>query len=336
MRVAAVMVAYNRADLLREALTAVGEQTRPVDELIVVDNASTDGSGQVAAEMVARFGGNARLIPLTENTGGAGGFATGIAAAVADPTIDWVWIMDDDTVPTPTALAEALAAHQRYVAAGSRRDDLGVMGSRVVWTDGEDHPMNTPKPKIGASKAERERASEVGAMEIRSLSFVSAFVRAEFVRKLGLPLADYFLWNDDFEFTTRLLRRTKGIYVPDSVVVHKTKQSGSSTQDPGERFYFEVRNKLWVFLRSSSLKPWEKVAYMGASLRRWVRTFKASNGRGVLVRCLRRGLADGFGKRPRSTVEVLAGAGVPDDVLQAIATLEADQRPARGRHDARA
>ncbi|MGO2061735.1 glycosyltransferase [Leucobacter sp. UCMA 4100] len=321
MRVAAVMVAFNRAELLREALTAVGQQTRPVDELIVVDNASTDESAQVAAEMVARFGGHARLIALTENTGGAGGFATGIAAAVQDPTIDWVWVMDDDTVPEPTALAEALAAHERFIEAGRGRDDLAVMGSRVVWTDGEDHPMNTPKPKIGASQAERDRAAAAGVLEIRSISFVSAFVRAELVRKLGLPIADYFLWNDDFEYSARLLRRARGIQVPGSVVMHKTKIRGSSDQDPGERFYFEVRNKLWLFRTSKALKPWEKLAYTAASARRWARTFKASSNRGVLWNCLGRGLRHGLFTRPRPTADVLAGAGLPLDVSDTVFSL---------------
>lgn len=314
MRVAAVMVGYNRAELLREALTALGQQTRPVDEIIVVDNASTDGSTEVAAEMVARFGGAARLIALTTNTGGAGGFATGIAAAVADPSTDWVWVMDDDTVPTPTALAEALSAHQRYIDARNGHDDLGVMGSRVIWTDGEDHPMNTPKAKIGASRAERLRAADARAMEIRSISFVSAFLRADVVRLSGLPLADYFLWNDDFEFSARLLKRSRGIYVPGSVVTHKTKIRGSSDQDPGERFFFEVRNKLWVFLHSKALKPWEKVAYFGASVRRWLRTFAASSDRSVLVRCLLTGFRDGVRTTPAATSDVLERAGLPLDV----------------------
>ncbi|MFC7766217.1 glycosyltransferase [Leucobacter soli] len=126
------------------------------------------------------MGERARLIRLSENTGGAGGFAVGIAAALADPEVDWIWVMDDDTVPGPEALAGALAAHERYRATG--QDDLAVMGSRVVWTDGDDHPMNTPKAKIGATRAERDRAASVDAMAIRSISFVSAFLRAPRVR----------------------------------------------------------------------------------------------------------------------------------------------------------
>lgn len=311
MRVAAVLVAYNREELLGEALAALAAQNRKPDTLIVVNNASTDGSEKVAREALAEWE-DARLISLTENTGGAGGFAVGIAAAVADPSIDWVWVMDDDTVPHKTALSEALAAHHRYRMSGA--DNLAVMGSRVVWTDGDDHPMNTPKPKIGARSEERDRAAQAGATQIRSISFVSAFLRASRVREVGLPVADYFLWNDDFEYSARLLRGARGLFVPQSVVTHKTQVKGSSDQDPGERFYFEVRNKLWVFRNSRALQPWERVAYRAASVRRWIRTFRASERPEVLRDCLKRGLSDGRKQRPRLTPEVLAQAGVPDDV----------------------
>jgi len=322
VHVTAVMVAYNRRELLGEALEALAAQSRPVDRLILVDNASDDGSGEFAAEAMAgeAWRDRARLIRLERNTGGAGGFAVGIAAAVqAGPGgggTDWVWVMDDDTVPGPDALAGALAAHERYRAGG--RDDLAVMGSRVVWTDGEDHPMNTPKAKIGASGAERERAASAGTMEIRSISFVSAFLRAARVRELGLPIADYFLWNDDFEYSARLLRGARGLYVPDSVVMHKTRIRGSSDQDPGPRFFLEVRNKLWVFRCSRALKPGEKALYIAATARRWLRTMRASSDRAVLRDGLRRGWREGWGRAPRPNSEVLAGAGVPADLIDAL------------------
>ncbi|UOR02227.1 glycosyltransferase family 2 protein [Leucobacter allii] len=313
MRVTAVLVAYNRRELLRESLEALAAQSRPVDRLVVVDNASTDGSDAVAAELLEAWGAQARFVRLTENTGGAGGFAVGIAAAVVEDDVDWVWVMDDDTVPGPDALAGALAAHERYRETG--QDDLAVMGSRVVWTDGEDHPMNTPKAKIRADADERRRAAEVGAMEIRSISFVSAFLRAARVREVGLPIADYFLWNDDFEFSARLLRGARGLYVPGSVVTHKTAKRGSSDADPGARFYYEVRNKLWVFRRSRALAPWEKLLYSAATARRWLRTFRASADRAQLRECLRRGWRDGWTHAPRPSRVVLRDAGVPVDAM---------------------
>lgn len=332
MHVTAVLVAYNRRELVGEALEALAAQTRPVDRLIVVDNASDDGTTEVANEAIAAWlqrGGNAELVRLTENTGGAGGFTVGIATALvrtgngadsADST-DWVWVMDDDTIPSPTALAAALDTHERYVAGG--RDDLAVMGSRVLWTDGYDHPMNSPKAKIGATRSERTRAEMIGAMPIRSISFVSAFLRAHRVREVGLPVVDYFLWNDDFEFSARMLRGARGLFVPGSVVTHKTKIRGSSDQDPGARFFFEVRNKLWLFRKSRALRWWESLLYQAATAKRWVRTLRASSDREVLRDGLRRGWREGWGQKPRRNAEVLATAGVPAETMREIERLDA-------------
>ena len=105
----------------------------------------------------------------------------------------------------------------------------------------------------------------MGCLPIRSASFVSIMCDVGHVRERGLPVADYFLWNDDFEYSTRLIRGGVGLTVPDSVVVHKTKVFGSTDADPGERFFFEVRNKVWMFTRSTGLSPAEKALYGGST-----------------------------------------------------------------------
>jgi GT2 family glycosyltransferase len=297
--VAAVVVSYNRAELLSAALDALAGQTRAVDHVLVVDNASTDD-----ALAVARAHSSApAVVALERNTGGAGGFAVGIATAVADLGADLVWLMDDDTVPTPTALAELLDARERYDG------EVAALASRVVWTDGSDHPMNTPRRRPGVSADELSRAAAVGAMPVRSMSFVSMMVDAGAVRRFGLPVTDFFIWNDDFEYSTRLLREAVGLYVPSSVVEHRTKKLGSTDADPGPRFYYEVRNKVWMFTRSRALSAGERVLYEGSTLRRWLRTVARSQDKRLLVRVGAKGLWHGVLHAPRRDTEVLAGAG---------------------------
>src|SRR5690606_26904648 len=281
-RVVAVVVTWSRRDLRKLALGALRTQTRPVDDIVVIDNASSDGT----AAMVAADFPDVDLVELRRNTGGAGGFAAGLEHALAHHKPDLLWLMDDDTVPEPTALEQLLATADR--CPGRRRPVL--LASRVVWSDGRDHPMNTPRRKPWVRRSEARYAETAGASPIRSASFVSILVEADAVRERGLPIADYFLWNDDFEFTTRLLRRRIGLLCPDSVVVHKTKTFGAADSDPGERFFYEVRNKVWTFTRSRGLNPLEKLAYAAATLRRWLRTFVTSRDRRALVRELRRGL----------------------------------------------
>ncbi|WP_231329659.1 glycosyltransferase [Actinomadura graeca] len=298
--VAAVVVTFDRRDLLDEALTAIGAQTRAPDRIVVVDNASQDGT---AAMVRDRFPG-ADLVELPRNVGGAGGFGAGMARAL---DADLLWLLDDDTVPEPQALRALLDARERATAADG---PPALVASRVVWTDGRDHPMNTPRAKPRVRAAELEVARAAGCVPVRSASFVSVLVDAAAVRERGLPVADYFLWNDDFEFTTRLLRGRRGVLCPGSVVVHKTKVFGGADADPGDRFFYEVRNKIWLFTGSPGLAPPERVLYAGSTLRRWSRTFASSSDRAVLRRALLRGVGKGLFTRPRPTAELLREVGV--------------------------
>jgi rhamnopyranosyl-N-acetylglucosaminyl-diphospho-decaprenol beta-1,3/1,4-galactofuranosyltransferase len=303
LRVIAVVVTYNRRQLLLESLAAVHAQSRAPDAVIVVDNASTD---ETAAAVRSQYPA-VTLAELARNTGGAGGFACGMALALADGA-DLVWLMDDDTVPQRHALRALLEARGRLPGRPP-----AVVASRVIWTDGRPHPMNTPRTKPFATKAERAAAAETGCVPIRSASFVSILVDADVSRERGLPQADYFLWNDDFEYTTRLLRGQSGLLCPASVVVHKTATFATTDTDPGPRFFYEVRNKIWT-LRTRSLAPAERVLYGGSTLRRWARTFAKSRDRRALGSALIRGIAAGARTSPRPTEEVLASAGqtVPD------------------------
>lgn len=300
-RVVAVVVTWNRRDLLTEAIDALRAQTHLPVAIVVVDNASTDGTAELLDSAYAQGSPDLDVVHLRENTGGAGGFTVGVERALAHHP-DLVWLLDDDTVPTPTAAVELVSAWENYPGARP-----AVLASRVVWTDGRDHPMNTPRTKPGATAAERSAAATVGAVPVRSASFVSIMCDATTIRERGLPVADYFLWNDDFEYSTRLIRDGVGLSCASSVVVHKTKVFGSTDVDPGERFFFEVRNKLWVFTRSSSLSVAERGLYSASTARRWARTFRGSEDRRTLRRALRRGLVAGL-RRPRPNADVLADA----------------------------
>ncbi|MFY9636747.1 MAG: glycosyltransferase, partial [Cellulosimicrobium cellulans] len=92
-QVAAVVVTYNRVDKLGRVLDSILAQTRPVDRLIVIDNASTDSTPQLLS--VYDDDPRVEIVRLDSNTGGAGGFSAGMERAY-ERGADWVWIMDDD------------------------------------------------------------------------------------------------------------------------------------------------------------------------------------------------------------------------------------------------
>ena len=310
-RIVAVVVAFDRRELVQETLAALAAQTVAPAAIVVVDNASSDGTADVIRERFPQVD----LVVLPRNTGGAGGFTVAIARALAVHDADAVWLMDDDTVPDPGALA-ALLATRRRAPAGTV-----VLASAVRWVDGRPHPMNTPRVRPGASRSSRERAAAHGAYPVRSASFVSLLVEAAAVRRHGLPVADYFLWNDDFEYSTRLLRRGRGFVSSASTVEHRTRTFGAADVDPGARFFYEVRNKAWLMRLSPSLTAAERVLYTGAALRSWTRTILRSGDRRVLLSGLLRGLRTGLLTRPRQNVIVLAGLGAASED---VARVEAD------------
>ncbi len=124
-RVVAVVVTFNRHDLLQTLvarLAEVRERTPALVEVLVVDNASTDDTGEWLA---GRSDVTARTLP--DNRGGAGGFHAGLRWAAEETDADLVWLMDDDGLPEVECL-ERLLREMRYSLAAIVAMDPEVTG----------------------------------------------------------------------------------------------------------------------------------------------------------------------------------------------------------------
>jgi len=289
--VCAIVVTYNRRALLVECVAALRAQATPPDHVLVVDNASTDGT----PELVRADFADVELLALGENGGGAGGFHAGMAHAFADPRgFDWLWLMDDDTIPAPGALAELLAQPARVTGAGLPEPYL--LASKALWTDGSLHPMNTPGP-------DRKRidlvvaAADLALLPLRSTTFVSLLVSRRAIEAYGLPHAHYFIWSDDMEYTARVLQRETGYLVPTSVVHHKTKLAHTAVTDAGGRFYYHARNTLYM-LRSRSWDRGEKLGLLYVLLTTSWQYLARNAFRPDALKIVARGLRDGLAPRP--------------------------------------
>ena len=247
--VCAIVVTYNRRELLRECLAALRAQTRRPDAILVVDGASTDGTAAMLADEFP----DVQVRRLETNEGGAGGFHEGMRTAHADGH-RWLWLMDDDTIPDPAALERLFEGCRTARGLGS---EPTLLASRVVWDDGRLHPMNTALPEMRRMDDLVDSAAH-GLLRLRSASFVSLLLDAGAVDRHGLPIKRYFIWSDDVEFTARVLRTEAGYLVPGSLVHHKTKSPYITADGPRERFYYQVRNSLYM-TRSDAWDRQEKL-----------------------------------------------------------------------------
>ena len=93
--VASVTIAYNAAVALPKQIEALLAQTFSLQEIIVVDNASTDGTSVMLAERFPQV----KVLRMTENLGAAGAWAAGLTYAALEEGNDWIWTFDDDSVP---------------------------------------------------------------------------------------------------------------------------------------------------------------------------------------------------------------------------------------------
>jgi GT2 family glycosyltransferase len=292
--VCAVVVTFNRLALLQESIAALRAQTRRLNEIVVVNNSSTDGTVEWLAAQ-------ADLSVVTqENLGGAGGFYTGIKTAF-EKGHAWFWCMDDDTVPAPAALERMLAS---LPAADPQ---TGFLASLVVWTDGAVHRMNVPM--LTDTTERLPRLLEERTIPIRWCSFVSVLIRREMVARAGLPVREMFVWFDDSEYTRRLGAISQGHLVLDSVALHKTRSNEPATYTPANhaRYLIGLRNEVY-FYRTAPDRT--RVGRLRGVAKVWWRTFKGVVARklpaAALAWCVR-----GLFFNPRITWPDPAPAGVP-------------------------
>lgn len=208
--VIAIIVSYNRKVLLKEAIEHLLKQSCKDFDILVVDNASTDGTKDYITEYIQN--GNIIYHDTGTNLGGAGGFSTGIRIGV-EKKYEYLWIMDDDTLAEPDALKALLEAKELL------RKPFGFLCSDVRWTDGSACNMNVPN--IEENWYEDTSLLEKGLLKVKQCSFVSCFFTADIVRELGLPIKEFFIWGDDAEYTKRISMKYPCYFVSNSRVVHK-------------------------------------------------------------------------------------------------------------------
>lgn len=267
--VAAVVVTYNRKELLHECLQALLHQTRPLDGIIIIDNASTDGTHEFLSQRGYLSNPIVDYVRLPENTGGAGGFHEGVKRG-HDSGYDWLWLMDDDAEPKQDALEKLLESglHQKDETVGLATLKVGIDGKiqkiHRGWYD-----VRKLKPHQLSDDEYKKPLAKIGYS-----SFVGLMIRSRVIDVVGLPRADFFLWYDDVEFCLRLLKRGKLYLVRESVIKHKDGRAESLSRRQRRlplgqywRAYYGFRNPLLILKEHESSVMGRAIGYTLAAYR---------------------------------------------------------------------
>ncbi len=290
--VCAVVVTYNRKDLLLECLKSLREQTLPLDAIYIVDNASTDDTSELLLNEgyikekppqelekvwereynVDNLVDNEKIelhyVRMHKNTGGAGGFNEGMRRAY-EKGFEWLWIMDDDSEPKNDALG-LLAKH-------FEKKDILAFANTVKTPDGIILLHTRGNLNINNISAfiqnPLDNESYLENNLIDFASFVGLMINREIIKKVGLPEKNFFIHHDDAEYCLRIKKVSPILLVSDSIVFHKLNNLDEISEDNRRVsydrlwiLYYGRRNLIWLINQYST----NKLYFYYATLRNYL------------------------------------------------------------------
>lgn len=242
-RVAVIVLNWNGwANSVRCLTSLVPAVAEGLARIIVIDNGSTDDSilrirawfhatgldvVELREEDVRRDGYGPNGVPYafvhaSRNGGYAAGNNIGIRLALRSPEIEYIFILNNDTIVEPDCVAQLLRFADRDQA-------MGIIGSTLVEGEGRriaggnryNRLLTTSTPTM----AEGSRCE--GALDF--VTGAAQFIRASALRKVGLLSEDYFLYFEELDLTRRMGRAGFGVcWCPEGIVHHEPGRAAGS------------------------------------------------------------------------------------------------------------
>lgn len=241
-KVGIVVVTFNRKKLLLNTLNAIADQSYGNYKVIIIDNASTDGTEEYIKAFLndnPRF----KYKKMEHNTGGSGGFYEGVKMAYQEGA-DYVWGMDDDAVPERNALKVLVETE-------------GMSAEKVCL-------VSYTTNNLSESNLQAIHEKEPLLIEKEHFLFLGFFVSRELIEKIGYPRKDLFIYFDDIDYSNRAKEAGYKIYkVRDSFIQHPDMMQNSKKftilgkkfdvqEMPKWKWYYYMRNAQLVFPRKLS------------------------------------------------------------------------------------
>lgn len=252
MRVLAHIHTFNDADIIDRTIDAVLRQTHPVDEIVVVDNASTD------ATLEQRSLRNVTILRERENVGTSGAVVRGMRYAL-EKNYDWIWILDADSFVEPEALAKLLELYDEIPRDMRRRTAFVACLPRNL-KDGKPYhgALFTPRGLALCTPRPNERC-----YPCHISIWSGSLYRMATVREIGVPNPDYVLDWGEFEYGNRVKKAGYQGFIDQTLILRHNVRGAPSLNPvdislgfaratvyefPPIRCYYMARNMLYFLL----------------------------------------------------------------------------------------
>jgi GT2 family glycosyltransferase len=287
MKASVIIPNWNGRQHMEPCLSALAAQTHPDREVIVVDNASSDGS----QPYIRKNWPDVRLIELSENRGFTGACNAGLEAAGGECLV----LLNNDTEVTPTwlaALADGMESHP----------EAGILASKILLFDQRDtfHAAGDLYRADGRPVNRGVWEKDVGQYDEDEHVFgacgAAAAYRRAMLDQIGTLDDSFFFSCEDVDLAWRAqLTGWKCLYKADAVLYHRLAATGGGTTAS----YYDGRNTLWVIAKNYPGALWRK--YRGAILQQqWAVAREALGAwRGKAARAKLRGMLAGLIALPR-------------------------------------
>lgn len=238
MKICAVIVTYNRLGFLEECLSALLNQSLPLEKIIIVNNDSTDGTTQYLNNLSGRC-----EVIHQQNIGGAGGFNTGMRKAYNDG-YDWIWTMDDDVEPALDCLSNLM----QYSSISKCLHPLRVFsdtGEVFKWEHYLDYRTCMPVLHHNISLQNKDYCF------VNTACFEGMLVHRDVITMTGFPKKEHFIAGDDTEFGVFASHYTNILYTSRALMYRK--RTTVSYKLRPLQAYYEYRN---LFLLRKNIHPY--------------------------------------------------------------------------------
>ncbi len=201
--ISAIVPVWNGRDLLARLLNSLAAQTRAVDELLIIDNGSTDGAADLAR------GGGARVIPMGQNAG----FARAVNRGIREARHEWIAILNTDVELAPDYLERLVEAGAPF-ATGKLVNPSGMLDGTFDLTT-----RGGVTWRAGAGLRDAPPFDQ--GREIASAPWTAVVYRAEVFRQVGLLEESFESYLEDVDFGLRCAEhQVAGRYVPEARATH--------------------------------------------------------------------------------------------------------------------